>query len=273
MKGNEITTPKNLKIGMHVDINPQTDRTRKKIIQGVISEILTKSNNHPHGVLVLLESGEKGRVKAIHDQDCINTPVENDTVQKKEKNPTSLKEYIDEGENHHVEYKSSALWSTNFTKNDINSHQPQSKELHTYGKDTSKVIIAKTLAGFLNTDGGTLIIGLKENKNNNGDEVIGIEEEFNCLKDQCQDGYRRMLVDLIKNYFPSDIFNHLNQYLKIRFDEVNGKVVCGIMASRSDQRVFLKLKGVDHFYIRTDASTRELHGEEIIDYCLKRFNR
>ena len=82
-----------------------------------------------------------------------------------------------------------------------------------------------------------------------------------------------MLIDLIKDHFPTDIFNHLNQYIQIKFEEINGKTICGITATRSDQRVFLKLKGIDHFYIRTDASTRELQGEEIIEYCLKRFNK
>ena len=140
------------------------------------------------------------------------------------------------------------MWSTKFNKDDINNHKPQSNDLHTYGKNTSKVVIAKTLAGFLNTDGGTLIIGLKESKNNNQDEIIGIEEEYVNLKDQCQDGYRRMLVDLIKDYFPPEIFNHLNQYLQIRFEEINCKVICGLTATRSDHRVFLKIKDKDHFF-------------------------
>ncbi|NOX66564.1 MAG: DUF2196 domain-containing protein [Chlorobi bacterium] len=271
MNSNRNTTPKNLRIGMHVEINPQADRTRKKIVQGIITEILTKSKGHPHGVLVLLESGEKGRVKAIIDQSDKNRTVEHKASTKEKVARTTLNEYIKEGENHHIEYKSSALWSVKFTNDDIKSHKPQSSDLHTYGKNTSKVIIAKALAGFLNTDGGTLIIGIKENKNNDEDELIGIETEYANLKDQCQDGYRRMLVDLIKDYFPADIFNHLNQYIQIKFEEVKGNVICGITAVRSDQRVFLKLKATDHFYIRTDASTRELHGEEILDYCIKRF--
>jgi len=123
----------------------------------------------------------------------------------------------------------------------------------------------------LNSDGGALIIGLKENKNDNENEIVGIEVEYGHLKDKDQDGYRRMLIDVIKDNFPSDIFNHLNQYLKINIEKIDNKVICGIIVSGSDKRVFLKLKGVDHFYIRTDASTRELHGEEILEYCLKRF--
>jgi len=255
-------------VGMLVSINPQSDRTRKLIVQGVVAEVLTKTENHPHGMLVLLESGEKGRVKSIENQASL--PNVDKTKDSGSKN---LKSDIDNGENHFVEFKSSALWSFKFTNDDIKNHSPQSTELHKYGKNTSKVIISKTLAGFLNTDGGTLIIGVQENKDGQNDTIIGVETEFSKLKDPCEDGYRRMLIDVIKDNFPSDIFNHLNQYLKISFEEIEGKLVCGITALKSDVKVFLNLKKKDHFYIRTDASTRELEGEQIIDYCLKHFHK
>jgi len=51
--------------GMQVEINPQRDRTRKQLVIGIIKDILTKTDKHPHGILVELESGEKGRVKKI----------------------------------------------------------------------------------------------------------------------------------------------------------------------------------------------------------------
>jgi len=258
-----------LKVGMHVEINPQSDRTRKLRTQGAISEILTSSDKHPHGILVLLKSGEKGRVKAIVGKSTTHVDKFSSVLE----TATSFENLIEQGENSLVEFKSAALWSSGFSNDDIKNYRPQSKELHAYGKSTSKIIISKTIAGFLNTDGGTLIIGVKENKNDHGDEVVGIELEFEQLKDPCQDGYRRMLIDVVKEYFPASIFNHINQYIKIYFVEVNEKIVCAIAASKSDQKVFLRLKNVDHFCIRTDASTRELHGEEIVDYCEKRFQR
>ena len=267
---NNVINLKDLSIGMTVEISPQSDRTRKLRVKGNISEILTNKDNHPHGILVLLESGDKGRVKAIVGQE--NSSQKEVVVNSIAASPSmNLKELILEGENHNIEFKSGALWSSKLTGEDIKNYRPQSKELHTYGQNTSKVIISKTMASFLNTDGGTLIIGVQENKNNNKDEIIGIESEFEFLKDPCEDGYRRMLVDVIKDYFPKEIFNHLNQYLQINFENINDNLVCGITASKSDQKVFIHLKGVDHFYIRTDASSRELLGVEIVDYCEKHF--
>ena len=80
------------------------------------------------------------------------------------------------GENEFVEFKSRALWSKSFTKKEIETSD--SKDVHKFGKDTSKVIIAKTIAGFLNTEGGNLVIGIKENKGGQENEIIGIENEF-----------------------------------------------------------------------------------------------
>jgi len=51
--------------GTLVVINPQNDRSRSQLVEGVVEAVLTKSNSHPHGILVSLVSGEKGRVKSI----------------------------------------------------------------------------------------------------------------------------------------------------------------------------------------------------------------
>ena len=80
-----------------------------------------------------------------------------------------------------------------------------------------------------------------------------------------------MIVDLIRDYFPSNIFNHMNDYFQIEFDVIDAVTVCSVRVNRSDKRAFLKLNKSDHFYIRTDASTRELMGEAILDYCQNRF--
>jgi len=257
-----------LYVGLEVEINPQSDRTRKKLVTGRIKEILTTSETHPHGILVVIESGEKGRVKSVNaDANTASTSRQKNDVSAH----VNLRKLIDSGENHNVEFKSSALWSSKLTNEEIKEYKPASKELHKYGQNTSKIIIAKTVAGFLNTDGGTLIIGVFENKNSGQDEVIGIEPDCEKLKDSNVDGYRRMLVDLFKDYFAPSIFNHLNQHLTINFEEINSARVCGIIASPSDERVFASFKNEEHFYIRTDASTRELSGSAIVDYCDKRF--
>lgn len=57
--------------GLEVVINPQADRTRKILVKGVIDEILTKVELHPHGILVKLKSGEIGRVKQLAEKSTL----------------------------------------------------------------------------------------------------------------------------------------------------------------------------------------------------------
>ena len=54
-----------IKIGSEVEIVQKQDQRTGKLTNGVVKRILTKSAIHPHGIKVLLESGEVGRVKNL----------------------------------------------------------------------------------------------------------------------------------------------------------------------------------------------------------------
>ena len=55
----------NIKKGAKVQIVLKEDQRSGKLTEGVVKDILTNSENHPHGIKVRLESGEVGRVKEI----------------------------------------------------------------------------------------------------------------------------------------------------------------------------------------------------------------
>ena len=83
-----MITADQLSKGLKVVINPQSDRSREVLIEGVLDKILTRSNAHPHGILVSLDSGEKGRVKSlITETGAASTPEatapEKDVIQVK----------------------------------------------------------------------------------------------------------------------------------------------------------------------------------------------
>jgi uncharacterized repeat protein (TIGR03833 family) len=248
----------NVIVGLNVIIS--LDGNRDKRISGKVGEILTKAHHHPHGMKVRLEDGNIGRVKEIGGESVKEDPVDFDSL-------------VSQGETNDVEYKSSALWSQNLSEEEIKSSK--SFELQNYERKASKIILAKTIASFSNTEGGNLIIGIKEIKEHGKeDKIIGIEDEFKKLKnkDYCTDGYRRMILDeVIKPYFPETIFNHLNQHISINFPKKDSKTLCWIKINKGDHKVFLKLNGKDHFFIKVDAEVRELLGREIVDYCEKHF--
>lgn len=55
----------NIKPGTRVAIVLKKDQRSGKLTEGIVKDILTKSQNHPHGIKVRLKSGEIGRVKEI----------------------------------------------------------------------------------------------------------------------------------------------------------------------------------------------------------------
>ncbi|MBU2515693.1 YwbE family protein [bacterium] len=51
--------------GLNVKIVLKEDQRSGKLTEGVVKDILTNSQSHPHGIKVRLTSGEVGRVKEI----------------------------------------------------------------------------------------------------------------------------------------------------------------------------------------------------------------
>lgn len=254
-KGKEGQYLKNIKKGMKVEISTKS----KKSVIGIVEEFGTRKEFHEQGIMVMLKRGEVGRVKKILD----NKPI------------SEIESLIKKGESYRLEFKAEALWSLNRTEKEIK--QSKSYDLHTFRHKASKVIIAKSIAALLNSQGGNLLIGIKEKRNGKDEyEISGIEEDLKKLKAQgknsSKDGYKRMIIDdIIRPYFPPRIYNHLNKYLKIDFEEINKKTICNIKITKSDIRVFLNLKGGKMFMIRTETETRHIQDEELVDYCMRRF--
>lgn len=61
------TLRKNISIGAEVAIVLKEDQRSGNLTEGIVSRILTKSPQHPHGIKVQLEDGQVGRVKEILD--------------------------------------------------------------------------------------------------------------------------------------------------------------------------------------------------------------
>ena len=60
---------KNIKTGMLVEVVQKQHQRSGEITEGIVKRILTKSSHHPHGIKVMLEGGEVGRVKNIIEED------------------------------------------------------------------------------------------------------------------------------------------------------------------------------------------------------------
>lgn len=54
-----------VKVGGVVDIVLKEDQATRKLTRGTVMRILTKGGYHPHGIKVMLEDGQVGRIKNI----------------------------------------------------------------------------------------------------------------------------------------------------------------------------------------------------------------
>jgi uncharacterized repeat protein (TIGR03833 family) len=59
------STRTNIKPGVRVLVVLKKDQLSGKLTEGIVKDVLTKSQTHPHGIKVRLENGDIGRVKSI----------------------------------------------------------------------------------------------------------------------------------------------------------------------------------------------------------------
>lgn len=245
---------KNIKKDMKVIILTN----QKKYSTGIVDEIAVRNPFNEDGIMVRLKNGDIGRVKKI----ILSEPEQNEIFSR------DIKKMMEKGENLHTEFKAEALWSLTYNPKQIK--ESKSFELREYGQKASKVVIAKSLAAFLNSDGGNLIMGLREKKEKGSFEITGIEEDMKKIRGYGVDSYKRMIIDeIIKTFFPTKIFNHLDNYISFEFVAIDGKTICWIKVKRGDSKIFLKINNKEIFMIRIDSENRTLEGEKLVDYCIR----
>ena len=123
--------------------------------------------------------------------------------------------------------------------------------------------IIKTVAAFLNSEGGTLGIGISDD----GD-ILGLQPDLEYKK-QDLDSYHNWLSTLLMNTIGEA---SMAQYVKIRFETADDKVVCLVDVKKSNKPSFAKtIKGTEVFYVRVGNTTRILSGSEMLSYSESHF--
>ena len=155
----------------------------------------------------------------------------------------NCKETISQGENNFVEFKSSLRWD--YKEGRVNKNLEH--------------VVAKTICGFLNTEGGILFIGVDDNGS-----ILGIEKDYGSLGErQNRDGFRTHLVNTVINKYLGKEFN---QYILDRFENIDGKDICIVEISKSEVPAFVQHKNGQEFYIRASASTQTMGVKETYEY-------
>ena len=149
---------------------------------------------------------------------------------------------IDDGESEAVEFKSTLR--TN---------------LHTGPPDQRmELSVLKTLAGFLNTNGGTLVVGVSDDGT-----PLGIKED----KFPNEDKMSLHLVNIVKARINPQALTAMHMH----FEDYDGDRVMVIHCQKSPAAVFVKDGEHERFYVRTGPSTTELKASQTQDYIRQRF--
>ncbi len=133
--------------------------------------------------------------------------------------------------------------------------------LHT-GKSDSRMehTVLKTLAGFLNTNGGKLIIGVADDGT-----PVGIDKDNFSNEDQM--GLH--LVNIGNERMGPQAMTSIHAH----FDDYEDSRVMVVDCQRAPVPVYLKDGGKEYYFVRIGPSTRELTVSEVQAYIKQRFGR
>jgi hypothetical protein len=148
-----------------------------------------------------------------------------------------VQELILAGESDSVEFKSTLRY-------DLRSKEVNKK---------LEYVIAKTIAAFMNSEGGDLFIGVDDNQN-----MLGLTEDINTLSKSNIDGFELHLLEIIKKYIGAGLLSHI----KISFPIVEDTQICRIKISKSGKPVFTQHEGKEDFFVRSGCSSQPLGREE-----------
>jgi len=153
---------------------------------------------------------------------------------------------LTQGEGPKLEFKSSFRW-------DLRQNRAN-KNL--------EVVILKTIAGFMNSNGGTLLIGVSDDG-----AITGLKPDYTLLKKPDADGFEQALITVVSTNLGAD----LCQNLHIVFHTIDGENICRIIIKSAPRPVYLNREGGPRLYLRTGAGTRDMNIQEATEYIKGRW--
>lgn len=131
--------------------------------------------------------------------------------------------------------------------------------------DGLKFSALKSLAGFLNAKGGTLVIGYDEK----GKTVVGLEKDYKLMKHGDRDSFELEFWSYIEANIDKEI---VEKTIDLRFEANKNKEIAVIEVKRSQTPVYIKKNGRKILYVRRRNKTEDLEDPEAINkYIEKHF--
>ncbi len=123
--------------------------------------------------------------------------------------------------------------------------------------------VLATIAAFLNTEGGDLVIGVADDRT-----VLGIDHD----RLESDDEFMRHLAEAVR----TGLGERAGPYVEPRTQIVEGKTVCLVSCQRSPEPVYLRWKGLEKaaesdLYVRSGPNTVRLDKSDVAAYLVTRF--
>ena len=187
--------------------------------------------------------------KRITDDRAFGEVIKNLLFDQYLRNHRNAEELIKQGESKTLEFKSTLRWNLKEDR-----------------KDARRVTYAtvKTIAAFLNTEGGDLLLGVADDG-----VVVGIERD----RFDSDDKFMLHLAQAVRN----GLGDRAGTCIDPRVQIVDGKTVCAVSCQRSPEPVFLSWKGVPSveggdFFVRSGPGTVKLSPADAEEYIRTRFH-
>lgn len=186
--------------------------------------------------------------KRITDDQIFGDAVKNYLFDQYLRSRRSAKELIQLGESNTLEFKSTLRWNLKEDR-----------------KDSRRIThaVLKTVAAFLNTGGGDLLIGVADNGS-----IVGIE------KDQLEDDdkFMRHLSQVVGDSLGA----RAGTCIDPRVQTVDDQKICIVSCRRSPEPVFFAWKGIEteesgDFFVRNGPTTVKLSPTDTQEYIRSRF--
>ena len=153
------------------------------------------------------------------------------------------------GENQNLEFKSTMRWDLNEEK--VNK--------------VLEDVVVKTLSGFLNAEGGTLLIGVDDTGG-----VIGLVGDYGSLKGNDRDAFERHLHQIVSRDLGEAVSA---SYLTVNFHDLEGKDICQVAVDPSNEPVYVENSNQAVFYLRSGNLTRSLPVDETVKYVQQHWGK
>ena len=157
-----------------------------------------------------------------------------------------LHKLIARGESADLEFKSSFRWD--LRENKVNR--------------ALEGVILKTLAGYMNGNGGTLLIGVADDGS-----IVGLDEDYKTLKKPDRDGFEQAVMTAVATKIGADACHSVQMV----FSSLEGKDVCRVITAPGSRPVYVKEGDAPKLYVRTGVLTREMNVQEAINYTAARW--